>query len=109
MIDLYEAYTKERTGNELFKCDEGFCEYRIEGHNAEIVDMYIMPEHRGKKLSHAICSGIESRAKKLGCKNLLCQVDVTQNFAERSVANNIAYGFKIAALNENLIIFYKEL
>jgi hypothetical protein len=106
-MELYKAYTKERTGNDLYICEQGFCEYKITKDVAEIIDMYIKPEFRGEKLSHEIVSQIEKKAKNLGCKNLYCQVDIRQNQAERSIVNNIKYGFKIAALDTNCIIFEK--
>lgn len=108
-MQLYKDYVKERLGNEVIEFDGGFAEYRIHNGCAEIVDMYVSPENRGKKLSHSVVKRIEDKARLLNCSKVYCQVDINQKQAERSIMNNLKYGFKIVLLDRSLIIFEKDI
>lgn len=109
MPSLYAQYIAEREGKEILETEHGFATYLIRGLECYIEDLYIKPEHRESGLASKMADEIAIQAKERGCKYLLGSTVVEAQGSTTALKVLLAYGFKLAKAEANMIWLTKEL
>lgn len=110
-MNLYEAYIKERLGDFYYENEEGFATYRYldDGKTLYIVDLYVRPECRRTRAGTAITDAIVAIGKKAGATALLGTVSPQANNATNSLKALLSYGMTLHTVNEQVIVFRKDI
>jgi hypothetical protein len=107
-VDLYAAYLEELGAKKLYRNDKGFVIYSFVDENIYLEEIYILPEHRGKKEFAILSDSMNEIAKQHGCKKMLGSVIPSINNSTRSLGMMLAYGAKLVSATNNFIVFEKE-
>lgn len=108
-MSLFGDYLKERGLKDIVENEHGFATFIINGVECYIEDIYVAPEARKGKLASAMADQIARIAKDSGCTVLTGSVVPQAKGATESCKVLLAYGFKVLASKEGLIMFGKEL
>lgn len=108
-MSLYSDYIKDRGDLEILETEDGFATYSISGQECYIVDIYVIPEKRQKKLASQFADQIAEIGKSKGCKYLTGSVNLSIKNPTHSMKVLLAYGFKFLKNTNSMLYFYKEL
>lgn len=108
-MSLYADYQKEVYGVGTLETDKGFVTYRIYGPECMIEEMYVKPECRKQGYASFLANEVSEIAKREGCIALSCSTDPCVEGWQYRVAAFTAYGFKLFDMQEDKVIFFKEL
>lgn len=110
MQSLYAKYLVERTNDLIIENEEGFATYRyINENQVYIVDIYVVPEARKKKLASAMADFIANEAKNKGCKEMIGTVVPSAKNSTASIQVLLGYGMSLHSATDNVVVFRKEL
>lgn len=109
MTSLYGFYIKEREDFSILEVDGGFITYKITGEDVYIRDLYIVPSERRTRLATTLADEVAEIAKSEGCTKMFGSICPTTKGANESLQVLLAYGFRLANAQSNLILFVKEL
>lgn len=94
-MKLYKEYLKERDNVELKYCDECFITYKVYDDNtAAIIDIYSIPEVRGKQIMKQFVEELLEDFKKQNIETVYGFTDERTNGWKRSEHLMIKFGFK---------------
>jgi GNAT superfamily N-acetyltransferase len=108
-MSLFAEYNRTIKGVETIEHEHGFITYVFLGPDCYIEDIFVHPDHRNGQIAYAMTKQVEALAREKKCEALLGTVQV--KFADPTTITKkmIDYGFKIQALNGDVIIMKKEL
>lgn len=110
MDSMYAKYLKERTDDGILENQAGFATYRIlNGKSLYIVDIYILPEFRKSGEASRMADLLADIGRVAGCTEMLGTVNPSAKNSTDNLRVLIAYGMKLSASTDNVIIFKKEL
>lgn len=110
MISLYGQYIKERCGRGIVETEDGFATFEYVNEDiVYIIDLYVVPGKRNKRVAANLADRIVSEALHTGRKTLLGSVDTTAKGAEASIKVLEAYGMKVCKVAEPMIFFAKDI
>lgn len=108
-MSLYGDYILERENQGIVESEYGFATYQVSGHECYIKDIYVIPEMRTSGLASKMADKIAGLAKEKGCTYLSGSVCPSTNNSTSSLKVLLAYGFKLAKSDVNMIWLIKEL
>jgi hypothetical protein len=108
-MSLYAEYIKEREGYLTIEEETFFVTFKKIEDALYVRDIYIVPEHRSKKMSVEIGKLTETIAKQMECKALLGSVDKGTYNWERNKEIMIKFGYNQVSEDGDYIQFQKEL
>ena len=107
-MSLYASYLQERTSDGIIENDEGFITFRYLNRNqVYIIDVYVLPEYRGKGIATELADKVCATAKTMGCTEVIGSVVPAAKGATESISVLIAYGMNVFEASQNLILFKK--
>lgn len=109
MPSLYAQYVKEREGAETVETSEGFYSYKTEGEHLFIVDLFVVPSARGKKVGSEFGKQIENIAKELGKQSIICTASLNAENTQDAMSFIIMNGYKIINYTDTQVFFKKEI
>jgi len=110
MVSMYGAYIKERLGRGIIETEEGFATFEYPTDDiVYVVDIYVKPEHRRKRVAWEFMDIISKQAKKDGKKSILTSAEVASKGAEESIKAQKAYGMVEHKIDGTMIFFIKSL
>lgn len=108
-MSLFADYIKERGVKSIVENEAGFLTFIINGQECYIEDLYVAPSHRKQHLASEMADEAVAHAKAAGCKVLTGSVVPSARGSTESVKVLLAYGFRIAQSQSNIIYFVKEI
>ncbi len=109
-MSLYSDYIKEITNDGIIEIEEGFATYRyINTQTVYIIDIFVLPEHRKKRIAFKLVDMIVQKAKERGCTELLGTVSPTSPVGTISMKGHLAYGMTLHSVANNAIILKKDI
>ncbi len=110
-MSFYADYLKEKTADMIVETEQGFATYRYinEGKTVYIVDIYVIPEARGKHVASDLALKICDEAKSAGCMDLLGTVVPSNKNSTASVDVLRSFGMDLQSASNDLIVFRKVL
>lgn len=112
-MSLYGDYLHERLGKFTVERDDGFAVFSYVTWSNEpavyIEEIYVVPEARQKNVASAMADEIVAMAHEAGIKKMIGSVCPSANGATRSLKVLLGYGFELAAIHNNLIMFLKDI
>jgi ribosomal protein S18 acetylase RimI-like enzyme len=111
MYSLYSKYIAERTNDKVLEIPEGFATYRYINDNKAvyIIDIYVLPEFRNKKIACEMADRIVKEAKELGCKELIGTVVPSAKGSTASLKVLLGYGMTLNSAANDVVVFRKEI
>ena len=111
MYSLYSKYIAERTNDKVLEIPEGFATYRYINDNKTvyIIDIYVLPEFRNKKIASELADQIVAEAKQLGCKELIGTVVPSAKGSNTSLKVLLGYGMTLNSAANDVVVFRKEI
>ena len=106
---MYSQYVKEREGVETVELETGFYSYKLEDSCLFIVDLFVLPEFRSKKVGSEYGEQLEAIAKKNGKNVILCAASLAAKNSEDAINFILSNGYKIINVTLSEIYFKKEL
>lgn len=106
---LYADYILERKGYKCIHDKHGFASFKIEGDECYVEDVYVIPSMRRGKHGTYFMDCVSADAKSAGCKYLSVTIVPSTNGSTESLKAALAYGFKLKACYQNVILMVKEL
>ncbi len=106
--DMWRAYLKERIDAEVYQTDYGFVCYtdHPETDSLYIRDVYVVPEFRKDPRTILGITEIFNRARELGRKMVTGFIASENKTYQRSLKNQLNFGFKIRAVHEGNVYTY---
>lgn len=108
-MSLYAQYVKEREGAETVETSEGFYSYKEDGTSLFIVDLYVAPEYRNKKIGSRFGKEIEDIALKLNKDSVLCCASLEALNSSDAMSFIIMNGYEIINYTDTQVFFKKEI
>lgn len=111
MSSLFAKYLSERTGDKIIETLEGFATYRYvnNGKTVYIVDIFVLPEFRKKKVASSLADMIVSEAKLLGAVDIIGTVVPSTKNSTISLKVLLGYGMTLNSASNDLVVFRKEI
>lgn len=111
MASLYAKYLTERTNDQILEFDEGFATYRYVNNNKTvyIIDIFVLPEYRNKKIMTYLADKIVAEAKEKGCIDLIGTVVPSMKNSTISVRALLGYGMLLNSASNDVVVFRKEI
>ncbi|MES2347886.1 MAG: GNAT family N-acetyltransferase [Pseudomonadota bacterium] len=111
MATLYAQYLAERTSDEILETQEGFATYRFlnDGKTVYIVDIYTVPDVRGRGYAAGLADIIASKAKARGAVEMIGSVMPSAKGSTTSMKVLLAYGMTLQSAAANIVVFKKDL
>lgn len=110
MKNNYLEYIAEREGLSYIDCEEGLAIYkRINKDTVYLQDIFVNPEYRKQGIASMIADKVGIIAKEQGCSKMIGSVCTDAKGSTDSLKILLAYGFKQASANDNMIWFKKEI
>lgn len=106
---LYAQYLAERTHKRIIEDGFGFIVFEVLPDCVLINELFIVPEERKKGRGLYLGKEVESIAKSIGKKLLVCTVDPRAKNAEDSLRAILAMGMSLNRAKDGLIYLTKEL
>jgi len=107
-MSLYAQYVKEREGADTVETSEGFYSYKLEGEYLFIVDLYVIPSARGRKVGSEFGAQLEGLAREFRKKKILCTASLNANNSQDAIAFIIMNGYSIINYTDTQVYFEKE-
>lgn len=108
-MSLYAQYVKEREGAVTVETSEGFYSYKVDGDYIFIVDLYVVPEYRAKKVGSKFGREIEDITRELGKSTILCSASLESLNSSDAIAFIIMNGYEIINYTDTQVFFKKEI
>jgi len=109
-MSLFADYFKEFFGDETLENEFGFVIYRYLGADqVYIVHIYVDPKCRKSGVASALADKVAFLAKERGCKELLGSVVPGAKHSTTSLQVLIGYGMELKRIQDNMLIFSKEI
>lgn len=109
-MSLYAEYLQERTNDGILETDQGFATFRfVDKESVYIVDLYVRPDCREKKIATQLADIIVNDAKQRGCKILYGTVNLLTKGADRSLKVLQGYGMRLHSAENNVIVMKKDI
>lgn len=106
---LYAQYLAERTYKRIIEDEFGFIVFEVHPDCVLINELFVVPEERRKGRGLFLGKEVESIAKSIGKKLLVCTVDPRAKNAGDSIKAILAMGMSLSRVKDNLIYLIKEL
>lgn len=110
-MSLYADYIREITNDFIIETEEGFATYRYlnEGKTVYIVDIYVVPNLRGKRITSKLANLIAAEAKAKGCKELIGTINPISPCSTSSMKAQFHFGMQLHSISNNAIILRKDI
>lgn len=106
---LYYKYVSEREGCEFLENSVGFIEYKINGEECFLKNMFIDPSERKTDVVYSMIDGLEKIALENGCKYISANIDLKDKGANRTVRASLKQGFKIERAGNDILLIIKRI
>lgn len=108
LLNLQKMYMQEREALCFVEDYGGFLAYKVLNPTTwYIQDIYVLPEHREKKLASELFRQCVQLAKKSNISTLLGSVDLSAPAPERSMKAVLSVGFVPFNIENNSLIWFK--
>lgn len=109
-MSLYAQYLMERTDDLIIETQHGFATYRYldDGKCVYIIDIYVVPEARNKKIASSLADVIVKEAKDRGAIRMLGSVVPSSKNSTASMKVLLGYGMTLDSAGPDAIFFRKE-
>lgn len=107
----FADYLREKTTDQIIETKDGFATYRYlpDKTTVYLIDLYIVPARRQQGVAANLANLIVKEAKSNGCKVMLGSVVPTNKGSNDSLKVLLAYGMTLDHLENNLIVFRKDI
>lgn len=111
MTSLYAKYITERTNDHVIENEYGFVTYRFINDNQTvyIIDIYVVPAYRNKKIASDLADLVVLEAKEKGCSQLIGTVVPSAKNSTISVKVLLGYGMSLNSAANDVVVFGKEI
>lgn len=106
---LYAQYLAERTHKRIIEDEFGFIVFEVHPDCVLINELFVVPEQRKKGKGLFLGKEVESIAKSIGKKLIVCTVDPRAKNAGDSLKAILAMGMSLNRAKDGLIYLVKEL
>lgn len=109
-MSLYADYIKERLGDEIYECEDGFATYRfLNDRQVYLVDIYVTPEKRRLGFAGSIADVVAVKAKEKGCVEMIGTVVPSAKTSTSSLRALLGYGMVLQSSSNDLIVLKKDI
>lgn len=94
MINLHRDYKVEHDGVRILETSEGFATYKIEDKTLNFLEIYVVPNKRGKGKAVELTHQVHKIARELGASQVIAMVDPNDINAQASAGALMSAGMK---------------
>ena len=109
MSSKYAQYMKERGDVDTYEDEKGFFTYKVVGENFEVLELFVVPEHRRIGTGNEYSNKIDELAKENECNATYCTVCLMANGCDISAKYIMNNGYTIIKVDDEFIYYKKEL
>jgi len=109
MDSNYALYIREREGKDIYEDEYGFATYVFLPEHCYIEDIFVREQYRTRGHASRYADAIAAIAVERGYKKLLGSVCPSAKGSDTSLKVLMAYGFKLASSEKNIIYLEKEI
>lgn len=106
---LYAQYLAERTNRRIIEDEFGFIVFEVHPECVFINELFVVPEQRKKGRGLFFGKEVESIARSVGKKLIVCTVDPRAKNAGDSIKAILAMGMRLHQVKGELIYLVKEI
>lgn len=110
-MSMYSDYLYERTNDQIIETEDGFATFRYVNNfdTVYLIDIYVKPESRQKKIATGFADQIAAEAKEKGAKEMIGTVVPSAKNSTISLKVLVGYGMTLHQAGNDVIVFRKDL
>lgn len=110
-MGLHADYAKERLGWETIEITDGFVQYSLGDSSVFVRELYVAPEHRGKRFASDLLNLVAEKAIEADKKTMLATICPYAAGNSEALARALKYGFRLVDIDmsQRLVVLAKDL